>query len=167
MAEPDVIQDWTESEVPMKYGPSRHVRYRIYRQGDKLFQEIRDVDDRSIHTFELPSGLALEKKQLRSPVALRAGRRGEFLSTGYLARIYHPFAAKELARARAIGDISGPGSPGKDDEGQGRPFFLHVDYWSIRFNRELWRRTRTAGPVPSNSKTQGSRRSSSSVKRVN
>ena len=61
MADSNIIQDWTESEVPMKYGASRHVRYRVYRQGDKLFQEIREVDDQPVHTLELPSGMALEK----------------------------------------------------------------------------------------------------------
>jgi hypothetical protein len=56
-----IIQDWTNSEVPMKYGESRHVRYRVYRQDDVLFQEIREIDDSPIHTLELPRGMALEK----------------------------------------------------------------------------------------------------------
>lgn len=56
-----VIQDWTSSEVPMKYGTSRDVRYKIYKEGTRLFQEIRDIDDRPIHTLELPQGMALEK----------------------------------------------------------------------------------------------------------
>lgn len=56
-----VIQDWTSSEVPMKYGASRDVRYKIYKEGTRLFQEIRDIDDRPIHTLELPQGMALEK----------------------------------------------------------------------------------------------------------
>ncbi len=56
-----VIQDWTSSEVPMKYGQARDVRYKVYKEGTRLFQEIRDVDDQPIHTLELPQGMALEK----------------------------------------------------------------------------------------------------------
>ncbi|MGI9260903.1 MAG: hypothetical protein ACR2QR_02650 [Woeseiaceae bacterium] len=56
-----LIQDWTSSEVPMKYGTSRDVRYKVYKEGTRLFQEIRDIDDRPIHTLELPQGMALEK----------------------------------------------------------------------------------------------------------
>ena len=55
-----VIQDWTSSEVPMKYGPTRDVRYKVYKDGTRIFQEIRDIDDRPIHTLELPQGMALE-----------------------------------------------------------------------------------------------------------
>jgi len=56
-----LIQDWTSSEVPLKYGTSRDVRYKVYKEGTRLFQEIRDVDDRPIHTLELPQGMALDK----------------------------------------------------------------------------------------------------------
>jgi hypothetical protein len=56
-----VIQDWTATDVPMKYGPPRVVRYKIYKQGTRLFQEIRDIDDTPIHTLELPPGVALER----------------------------------------------------------------------------------------------------------
>ncbi len=56
-----LIQDWTSSEVPVKYGHSRDVRYKVYKEGTRLFQEIRDVDDQPIHTLELPQGMALEK----------------------------------------------------------------------------------------------------------
>ena len=56
-----VIQDWTDSEVPMKYGPARHVRYRVYREGSRLFQEICETDDSPIHTLELPQGTAMDK----------------------------------------------------------------------------------------------------------
>jgi len=55
-----VIQDWTSTEVPMKYGPTRDVRYKVYKDGTRIFQEIRDIDDRPIHTLELPQGMALE-----------------------------------------------------------------------------------------------------------
>lgn len=56
-----VIQDWTSSEVPMKCGPSRDVEYKVYKDGTRLYQEIRDVDETPIHTLELPQGMALEK----------------------------------------------------------------------------------------------------------
>ena len=56
-----VIQDWTQSQVPMKCGPSKDVRYKVYKEGTRLFQEIRSIDDRPIHTLELPQGMALEK----------------------------------------------------------------------------------------------------------
>ena len=56
-----VIQDWTDSQVLLKYGEHKDVRYKIYKDGTRLFQEIRDVDDAPIHTLELPKGLALER----------------------------------------------------------------------------------------------------------
>ncbi len=55
-----VIQNWTNSQVPMKYGDSQHVRYKIFKYGSRLYQEIRDVDNNLIHTLELPEGIALE-----------------------------------------------------------------------------------------------------------
>lgn len=55
------IQEWTESDVPMKFGESRHVRYRVFKEGTRLYQEIRDVDDTPIHTLELPQGMVMEK----------------------------------------------------------------------------------------------------------
>lgn len=56
-----VIQDWTHSHVPMKYGSSRDVRYKVYKEGTRLFQEIREIDNTPIHTLELPQGMALER----------------------------------------------------------------------------------------------------------
>ena len=56
-----VIQDWTDSHVPMKYGASRDVRYKVYKEGTRLFQEIREIDNTPIHTLELPQGMALER----------------------------------------------------------------------------------------------------------
>jgi hypothetical protein len=61
MMSTQVIQDWTHSQVPMKYGASRDVRYKVYKEGTRLFQEIREVDDTPIHTLELPQGMAMEK----------------------------------------------------------------------------------------------------------
>ena len=57
----NVIQDWTDSQVSLKPGDRRSVRYKVYRSGAKLFQEIRDEDDSPIHTLELPQGMLLEK----------------------------------------------------------------------------------------------------------
>jgi len=55
------IQDWTDAEVALKYSERRHVRYKVYQSGNRIFQEIRDVDDSPIHVLELPQGMALEK----------------------------------------------------------------------------------------------------------
>lgn len=56
-----VIQDWTKSQVPMKCGPTRDVRYKVYKAGTRLFQEIRELDDTPIHTLELPQGMAMHR----------------------------------------------------------------------------------------------------------
>jgi len=56
-----LIQDWTSSEVPMKYGSAQSVQYKVYKKGTRVYQEIRDIDDQEIHTLELPQGMALEK----------------------------------------------------------------------------------------------------------
>jgi hypothetical protein len=34
----------------------------VYRDGQRLLQEIRDEDDTPIHTLELPNGLLMEKQ---------------------------------------------------------------------------------------------------------
>ena len=57
----NVIQDWTDSQVSLEPGDCRSVRYKVYRSGAKLFQEIRNEDDSPIHTLELPQGMLLEK----------------------------------------------------------------------------------------------------------
>ena len=56
-----MIQDWTESQVLLKYEESRNVKYRVYRDQEKLFQEIRELDDTPIHTLELPEGMKLDR----------------------------------------------------------------------------------------------------------
>mgnify|MGYP003655754448 CR=1 FL=1 len=55
-----VIQDWTESQVLLKFGEHKDVKYKVYKHDQRLFQEIRDLDDAPIHTLELPPGLAME-----------------------------------------------------------------------------------------------------------
>jgi hypothetical protein len=54
------IHDWTFSKVPMKAG-FREVQYRVYRDGDKAYQEIRDTEGAPIHTLELPDGMKLDR----------------------------------------------------------------------------------------------------------
>ena len=44
-----------------KYDNYRDVKYRVYRDGDKLFQEIRELDDTPVHTLEIPEGMKLAK----------------------------------------------------------------------------------------------------------
>ena len=55
------IQDWTDSQVLLKYDEHRDVKYRVIRTGNKLFQEIRDADDSPIHTLEIPDGMKLDR----------------------------------------------------------------------------------------------------------
>ena len=55
------IQDWIFSKVPMKVGSYREVEYRVYRDGDKYFQEIREKNGAPIHTLELPTGMKLDR----------------------------------------------------------------------------------------------------------
>lgn len=57
-----VIQEWTDAHVPMKYGDDRDVRYKVFQNGARLFQEIRDTDDSLIHMLELPRGMAMNRQ---------------------------------------------------------------------------------------------------------
>lgn len=54
------IQDWTKSEVVL-IGQQREVKYRVYRDNGRHFQEVRELDDAPIHTLELPEGMKLER----------------------------------------------------------------------------------------------------------
>lgn len=56
-----VFQDWTTSQVLLKFGDQRDVKYKVYEHDGKRFQEIRDLHDEPIHTLELPPGLAMEE----------------------------------------------------------------------------------------------------------
>jgi hypothetical protein len=58
----EVIQDWTDTTVVLKFGRRRDVRYQVYRDGERVLQEIRDDEDRPIHTLELPQGLLMERQ---------------------------------------------------------------------------------------------------------
>ena len=55
------IQDWTESQVNLKFYDHRDVKYRVYKEGDTVYQEIRSQDEKPIHTLELPDGMKLDK----------------------------------------------------------------------------------------------------------
>ncbi|MDH3748913.1 MAG: hypothetical protein OER97_11995 [Gammaproteobacteria bacterium] len=55
------VQDWTESQVLLTFDNHREVKYRVYRDGGRHFQEIRELDGAPIHTLELPNGMKLEK----------------------------------------------------------------------------------------------------------
>ena len=59
--EQSTVQDWTDSQVWLKYDEHRDVKYRVVRTGDKLFQEICDRDDAPIHTLEIPEGMKLDQ----------------------------------------------------------------------------------------------------------
>ena len=54
-----IIQDWINSEINLGYGNARDIRYRVFREGEEVFQEICDTDGSPIHVFVLPEGLAL------------------------------------------------------------------------------------------------------------
>ena len=49
------------TQVPMKFGFQHDVRYRVYRDGNRHFQEICESDGSPIHTLELPDGMKLDR----------------------------------------------------------------------------------------------------------
>ncbi len=55
------IQDWTRSQVLLKYDDCRDVKYRVYRADGVLFQEICDADDTPLHILKIPDGMKLDK----------------------------------------------------------------------------------------------------------
>lgn len=56
-----IIQEWTESEVLLKYDQHRDVKYQVYREEDRHYLEMRDPEDAHIHTLELPEGMRLDR----------------------------------------------------------------------------------------------------------
>ena len=56
----NVIQDWTDTQVPLKFGDSRDVRYKVTKDGTRRIQEIRDTDGTLIYRLELPQGMAMK-----------------------------------------------------------------------------------------------------------
>ena len=55
------IQDWTDSQVLLKFDEHRDVKYRVYRENGALYQEIRNCDDSPLHTLEIPDGMKLDR----------------------------------------------------------------------------------------------------------
>lgn len=55
------IQDWTDSQVLLKFDDHRDVKYRVFRESGVMYQEIRDADDAPIHTLEIPDGMKLDR----------------------------------------------------------------------------------------------------------
>ncbi len=55
-----MIQDWIDSQVVLKFGDHRDVKYRVYRDNGKAFQEIQEPNGAPIHTLELPDGMKLD-----------------------------------------------------------------------------------------------------------
>lgn len=56
-----MVQDWTDSIVLLKFDQHRDVKYQVYRESEKHFLEMRDLDDTYIHTLELPDGMKLDR----------------------------------------------------------------------------------------------------------
>jgi hypothetical protein len=57
----NVIQDWTDTEVPLKLGDTHDVRYKVFKNGTRLFQEIRETDGTLIRKMELPRGMVMKQ----------------------------------------------------------------------------------------------------------
>ncbi len=55
------IQDWTESMVITGIRVAREFQYQVYRDDEKTFQEIRELDGSPIHTIEIPDGINLDR----------------------------------------------------------------------------------------------------------
>lgn len=53
----DVIQDWTNTIVELQCGNTRDVRYKVFTDGTRRIQEIRETDGTLIRKQELPQGL--------------------------------------------------------------------------------------------------------------
>lgn len=55
------IQDWTETQVQLKFDKQRDVKYLVFRENDTHFIELQELDGAPIHTLELPEGMKLDK----------------------------------------------------------------------------------------------------------
>lgn len=55
------IQDWTETQVQLKFDKQRDVKYLVFRENDTHFIELQELDGTAIHTLELPEGMKLDK----------------------------------------------------------------------------------------------------------
>jgi hypothetical protein len=55
------LKDWTETQVLLKYDHSRDVKYRVYRVGDRVYLDVRELDGTPVHTLEMPDGMKLAR----------------------------------------------------------------------------------------------------------
>lgn len=55
------IQDWTETDVQLKFSDHRTVKYQVFRDDSKHFLEVQSTAGELIHTLELPDGMKLDK----------------------------------------------------------------------------------------------------------
>ena len=68
MMSKDVIQDWTDTIVELNGGDTRDVRYQVFTDGDRRYQEIRDNDGTLLRKQELPQGVGTGKISLETSV---------------------------------------------------------------------------------------------------
>lgn len=66
--EKDVIQDWTDTQVPLKLGDSLDVRYKVFQSGAHRVQEIRESDGTLIRKQVLPQGMVMGKISFEASV---------------------------------------------------------------------------------------------------
>jgi hypothetical protein len=64
----DVIQDWTDTQVPLKFGDTLDVKYKVFRDGTRRVQEIRETDGTLIRKHELPEGMTMGKISFEASV---------------------------------------------------------------------------------------------------
>ena len=59
------IQDWTESQVLLKFNEARDVKYRVYRRWrDNVPGNLRSRMTRRFTYLELPNDMKLDREQL-------------------------------------------------------------------------------------------------------
>lgn len=64
----DVIQDWTDTIVELNPGEIRDVKYKVFTDGSRRFQEIREADGTLIRKQELPVGMVNGKISFEASV---------------------------------------------------------------------------------------------------
>lgn len=64
----DVIQDWTNTIVELQCGNTRDVRYKVFTDGTRRIQEIRETDGTLIRKQELPQGMVNGKVSFEASV---------------------------------------------------------------------------------------------------
>jgi len=64
----DVIQDWTDTQVPLKLGDTVNVKYKVFKDGARRVQEIRETDGTLIRKQELPQGMVMGKISFEASV---------------------------------------------------------------------------------------------------